>query len=83
MRACLPSRSAFPNALRSYLYMPVLALDANFRLKNKIRAKEKDDPAFAPGSAYFVGLEPYKKFISKYVSEKDVCIFHPREMPVV
>ena len=57
--------------------MPILALDANFRLKNKIRSREKDDPSFAPGSAYFVGLEPYKKFLRKYVSEKDVRVFHP------
>ncbi|KAJ7604993.1 hypothetical protein FB45DRAFT_1149649 [Roridomyces roridus] len=59
-----------------FLYTLLLALDANFRLKNRIRANERDDPALGPGQAYFVESGPYKEHLRNYVAEKDVssCI---------
>ncbi|KAJ7617990.1 hypothetical protein FB45DRAFT_756044 [Roridomyces roridus] len=60
----------------NFLYSLLLALDANFRLKNRIRANEKDDPSLGPGQSYFVESEPYKEHLRNYVAEKDVssCI---------
>ncbi|KAJ7060165.1 hypothetical protein C8F01DRAFT_1058798 [Mycena amicta] len=53
-----------------------LALDANFRLKNRIRGNERYDPSFGPGLGYFVETEAYKKHLRNYVSEHDIstCI---------
>jgi len=55
-----------------YLYMPVYCLDANFRLKSRLRQNERANPPIAPGSGYFVDPEAYKNFLKDYVSENDV-----------
>ncbi|KAJ7481680.1 hypothetical protein FB451DRAFT_1030190 [Mycena latifolia] len=59
-----------------FLYMLLLALDANFRLKNRLRANEHQDPSLGSGMGYFVESEAYKKHLKDYVAEKDVssCI---------
>ncbi|KAJ7055432.1 hypothetical protein C8F01DRAFT_1211630 [Mycena amicta] len=51
-----------------YLYCLMLALDANFRLKNRIRTNEKQDPSLGPGWGCFVESEPYKEHLRDYVS---------------
>ncbi|KAJ7027962.1 hypothetical protein C8F04DRAFT_1212258 [Mycena alexandri] len=59
-----------------FLYMLILALDANFRLKNRLRANERDDPPLGDGWGYIVEDKPYKEHLRTYVAEKDVstCI---------
>ncbi|KAJ7138908.1 hypothetical protein C8R46DRAFT_1234147 [Mycena filopes] len=59
-----------------FLYMLIIAVDANFRLKNRMRANEIDDPALGSGWGYWVEPKAYKKHIKKYVNETDVstCI---------
>ncbi|KAJ7830690.1 hypothetical protein B0H13DRAFT_2371831 [Mycena leptocephala] len=59
-----------------FLYMLLLAVDANFRLKNCMRAHEINDPSLGPGWGYWVEPEKYKEHLSKYVHEKDIstCI---------
>ncbi|KAJ7064503.1 hypothetical protein C8F01DRAFT_1053985 [Mycena amicta] len=59
-----------------YLYGLMLALDANFRLKNRIRANERHDPSLGPGWGYFVEDGPYKDHLRDYVVEEDIstCI---------
>ncbi|KAJ7197993.1 hypothetical protein GGX14DRAFT_374552 [Mycena pura] len=59
-----------------FLYMLLLAMDANFRLKNRIRANEHDDPPLGTGWGYLVDDGPYKEHLKGYVAEKDVstCI---------
>ncbi|KAJ7804191.1 hypothetical protein B0H13DRAFT_1523584, partial [Mycena leptocephala] len=51
-------------------------VDANFRLKNRIRKNEHDDPSFGSGWGYLVEDGPYRKHLARYVAEKDVstCI---------
>ncbi|KAF7294734.1 CxC2 domain-containing protein [Mycena indigotica] len=41
---------------KAYLYKLMLAFDANFRLKNKLRAGERMDPALTDGLGYFVTI---------------------------
>ncbi|KAJ6467143.1 hypothetical protein C8R47DRAFT_740738 [Mycena vitilis] len=57
-----------------FFYMLILAMDAtgNFRLKNRLRANEHQDPSLAPGKGYFCTPEPYKEHPRNYVAEKDV-----------
>ncbi|KAJ6465540.1 hypothetical protein C8R47DRAFT_1235772 [Mycena vitilis] len=59
-----------------FLFMLLLAVDANFRLKNRMRTNEIEDPSLGPGWGYWVDERPYKEHIKKYVNEKDVstCI---------
>ncbi|KAJ7053402.1 hypothetical protein C8F01DRAFT_991754 [Mycena amicta] len=59
-----------------FLYGLMLALDANFRLKNRMRANERQDPSLGSGWSYFVDDEPYKEHLRDYVAEEDVsnCI---------
>ncbi|KAJ7484897.1 hypothetical protein B0H11DRAFT_2157487 [Mycena galericulata] len=59
-----------------FLYMLLVALDANFKLKNRMRANERPDPPLGPGWGYFVEPERYRKHLKNYVPEKDIstCI---------
>ncbi|KAJ7080717.1 hypothetical protein C8R43DRAFT_909900 [Mycena crocata] len=59
-----------------YLFRLILAMDANFKMKNHIRAREHDDPSLGPGWGAFVELQGYKKHLRHYVAEKDIssCI---------
>ncbi|KAJ7701888.1 hypothetical protein B0H17DRAFT_1128104 [Mycena rosella] len=59
-----------------FLYMLLLAVDANFRLKNIIRKNEVYNPSFGSGWGHLVEEKPYKKHLKNYVAEKDVstCI---------
>ncbi|KAJ7053088.1 hypothetical protein C8F01DRAFT_1261266 [Mycena amicta] len=59
-----------------FLYSLMLALDANFRLKNRIRANERQDPSLGSGWGCFVDDGPYKDHLREYVAEDDVstCI---------
>ncbi|KAJ7094831.1 hypothetical protein C8R44DRAFT_749409 [Mycena epipterygia] len=54
-------------------------MDANFKLKNKIRARECDDPSLGLGWGAVVEPKNYKKHLRKYVGEKDIstCIAFP------
>ncbi|KAJ7086320.1 hypothetical protein C8R43DRAFT_965128, partial [Mycena crocata] len=45
-------RNADPES--RYLYMLILAMDANFRLKNRMRPNEIDDPSLGPGWGYWI-----------------------------
>jgi hypothetical protein len=59
--------------LRRFLYMLLLALDANFRLKNRLRANEHQDVSLGSGMGYFVEEAGFKEHLKNYVAEKDVC----------
>lgn len=47
-------------------------MDANFRLKNRLRSNSKEDPGLGTGWAYFVPEEPYREHIMKFVSQEEV-----------
>ncbi|KAK6993086.1 CxC2 domain-containing protein [Favolaschia claudopus] len=59
-----------------FLYMLCLAVDANFRLKNRIRTNEIEDPSLGPGLGYWVEPKAYKEHLKNYVNEKEIstCI---------
>ncbi|KAL0955400.1 hypothetical protein HGRIS_001647 [Hohenbuehelia grisea] len=59
----------------SYLYRPILAIDANFRLKNCMQLTEARDPGLHTGLAYFVEQKPYRQHIldNAYQSEISSC----------
>ncbi|KAJ7764957.1 hypothetical protein DFH07DRAFT_770232 [Mycena maculata] len=59
-----------------FLYMLLLAVDANFKLKNRMRANEIDDPSLGPGWGYWVEPKRYQRHLKRYIGEKDAstCI---------
>lgn len=54
--------------------MLTVAMDANFRLRSKIRGTGALDITLNPGWAYFVDNKPYADFIKDYVDAVDVCL---------
>ena len=63
------------NIVYSWLYMLIVAMDANFRLRNRLRNATNREPSLGLGWAYFVNNGPYSDFIKDYVDEKEVCIY--------
>lgn len=70
LKLCVHLSMLFP--FFRFLYMLILAMDANFRLRNRMSSTDAADPALGPGWAYFVKDEPYKEHLKNYVSEADV-----------
>ncbi|KAF7965306.1 hypothetical protein HWV62_44514 [Athelia sp. TMB] len=56
---------------KRWLYMLTLAMDANFRLRSKIRGTQSD-PHLSPGWAYFVAPAPYGAFVAGYADDDDI-----------
>ncbi|KAJ7180030.1 hypothetical protein C8R43DRAFT_871280 [Mycena crocata] len=59
-----------------FLYMLILALDANFRMKSRLRRNARVDKPLGAGLGYMLDGEPYREHLKDYVAEKDVstCI---------
>ena len=57
-----------------FLMTLIVAMDANFRLKNLIRSSLAKDPGLHTGFAYFPPDEPYRQHVLKYASQKDVSL---------
>ncbi|THU87302.1 hypothetical protein K435DRAFT_821927 [Dendrothele bispora CBS 962.96] len=55
-----------------FKYAKFLALDANFRLRNKIVSDDFKSPTLGPGWAYLVPQETYKEYIENFVDEKEM-----------
>ena len=55
-----------------FLYMLILAMDANYQLSNRICLNDRDDPELGPGYAYFQNQKPYAEFLKDYINEVDV-----------
>lgn len=47
-------------------------MDANFRLKNRLRSNSKVDPGLGTGWAYFVPEEAYREHVLKYATQEEV-----------
>lgn len=52
--------------------MLIVAFDANFRLKNRLRMSNAGDVGLHTGLAYFVDEAPYKAHVLKYATQEDV-----------
>jgi hypothetical protein len=52
--------------------MLIVAMDANFRLKSRLRGGVNKEPALGLGWAYFVNNGPYAEFIKDYVDQEEV-----------
>lgn len=59
--------------------MLILAMDANFWLKSKLRGLISD-PILGPGWAYFVDHLPYSKFVAEAADDEDVSSPQPHSI---
>ncbi|EDR12898.1 uncharacterized protein LACBIDRAFT_323718 [Laccaria bicolor S238N-H82] len=55
-----------------FLYLLIIAMDANFRLKNLMRSSIAKDPGLHTGMAYFPDDKPYREHVLKYATQKDI-----------
>ncbi|KAF5349390.1 hypothetical protein D9758_015531 [Tetrapyrgos nigripes] len=55
-----------------FLYTQFLAVDANFRLRNKIVSNQYRSPILGDGWAYMVPSGPYKEHLAKHTTEEDM-----------
>ncbi|KAL0954278.1 hypothetical protein HGRIS_005406 [Hohenbuehelia grisea] len=56
---------------RRWLYTLIVAQDANFRLKNRLRGADDKDPMLGPGFSYFVDPGAYAEYISQAVDHTE------------
>lgn len=56
--------------------MLIVAMDANFRLRSKLRGVGLTDITLNSGLAYFVDNKPYADFIKDYVDQEEVGVTH-------
>lgn len=57
----------------SWLYMLTVAMDANFRLKSRLRNTTNAELTLGMGWSYFVDNRPYSEFIKNYIDKEEVC----------
>ncbi|KAK7033760.1 CxC2 domain-containing protein [Favolaschia claudopus] len=55
-----------------FLFMLILAVDANFRMRNRLRANAHEDPPLASGWGYMQEEKAYKTHLRNAVPEKDI-----------
>ncbi|PBK63848.1 hypothetical protein ARMSODRAFT_990134 [Armillaria solidipes] len=55
-----------------FLYVVILCMDANFRLKNQIVSSFSRDPGLGIGWAYFVPKEDFDRYIRSHTSDEDI-----------
>ena len=53
--------------------MLTVAMDANFRLKSRLRSTINKEPTLGIGWSYFVDNGPYSSFIKDYIDGDEVC----------
>ncbi|EIW86722.1 hypothetical protein CONPUDRAFT_46865 [Coniophora puteana RWD-64-598 SS2] len=67
----LPDGWEKADASQKFLYCLFLAMDANFRLKNRDRGPSTSDTELFDGLAYFVETGPYMEHIKRHTAEKE------------
>lgn len=74
----LPAGWADAPPILRFLYLLILCIDANFRLKNQLVSTYSQDPGLGIGMSYMVPREPYESYVLSRASDADVSeIFKP------
>ncbi|KAI6024028.1 hypothetical protein BKA83DRAFT_106314 [Pisolithus microcarpus] len=59
---------------KKFLYSLIIAIDANFWLKNHACSSGDRDPGVHTGLAYLVANGPYNKHVLQFAMQEDVCL---------
>ena len=65
-----------------WLYSLFLAVDANFRLKQKDVSSDRRDCSLSSGWSYFVENESYKEHLARYKGESEPVNFVESPLPL-
>ncbi|KAI0039084.1 hypothetical protein FA95DRAFT_1657962 [Auriscalpium vulgare] len=57
---------------RAWLYRPIVAMDANFRMKNRMRSSKTKDPGLHTGKAYFVPDDKYDEHVAAHIDQEEI-----------
>lgn len=60
------------NILYRWIYGLILAEDANFKQKARLRSNNMKDPPLGPGWATFVHNDAYLEHLAKYIDQDEV-----------
>ena len=66
---------AYTNNFLRYMYLLILALDANFRLKRRTISNDAYDLGLMSECRYFVPDENYRDHVMRYADQEDVSTF--------
>ncbi|KAF9067810.1 hypothetical protein BDP27DRAFT_1225288, partial [Rhodocollybia butyracea] len=55
-----------------YLFQKFVAIDANFRLRNKHVSSQAKNPTLGDGFAYFVPYNDYIEWVKRFVDQAEV-----------
>lgn len=58
--------------LERWLYSLIMAEDANFKQKARLRPKTSKDPPLGPGWATFVQNDAYLQHLAKFIDQDEV-----------
>jgi len=58
-----------------FLYMMIVCMDANFRLKNNLVSNYSQDPGLGVGLAYMLQRKPYETYVLGRANDEDVSLF--------
>ena len=61
-----------------YIYLLILAIDANFRLKRRAVSNDARDPSLMSGYGYFVQDSSYREHILSHADQDDVRTINSR-----
>ncbi|KAF9492640.1 hypothetical protein BDN71DRAFT_1420467 [Pleurotus eryngii] len=67
----LPEGWEAANEEDKYLYSLLVSMDANFRLKNRMRSSDEADPGLITGLAYFVEPKGYSQHLKRFAAQTD------------
>ncbi|KAH9478965.1 hypothetical protein JR316_0009428 [Psilocybe cubensis] len=57
---------------RKFLYMLIVCMDANFRLKNQLVSNYSQDPGLGIGMAYMLPRHRYEQYVASRATDKDI-----------
>jgi len=66
------TQSMAADFLSRFLYMMIICMDANFRLKNNLVSNYSQDPGLGTGWAYMLECKPYKNYVLSRTNDEDV-----------
>ncbi|KAI0038767.1 hypothetical protein FA95DRAFT_1476165, partial [Auriscalpium vulgare] len=55
-----------------WLFRRIVAIDANFRLKNRMRSSNAVDPGLGTGFSYFVEQDGYNEHVAKFATQEEI-----------
>ena len=58
-----------------FLYMVIICMDANFRLKNNLVSNYSQDPGLGVGWSYMLQRKPYERYVLSRANDGDVSSF--------